>query len=244
MTWENRLRLFGGITAVVALVLGLTLVFNYRQNQVTSFTAQVAAETYTVGADHAGTVVSQRVEEGDEVTRGQELFAVQSLQLKQDLANGLEVGDTEVYEVQESTGTITYFSAIDGRVDSLDARQGNSVPAGGALAELTGGDRYITASFQLVPRDYARVTVGAPARIVLPDDEVIVGAVEKVSVSSGPDGAVSTLRISVPALQGVDQQTLAEPGTPVTVAVQLADTSWFAPVTDAVNDLLLQIGLR
>ena len=55
---------------------------------------------------------------------------------------------------------------------------------------------------------------------------------------------VAELRIAVPALRELDQQTLAEPGTPVTASVQLADTSWFAPVTDAVNDLLLQIGLR
>ena len=244
MTWENRLRLLGGITAVVALVLALTLVFNHRQNQVTSFTAEVEADAYTVGADHAGTVVGQFVVEGDTVTEGQQLFSVQSLQLKQDLANGLEVADTEAYRVNEKTGTISYYSVIEGRIDALVARQGNSVPPGGALAELTGGDRWVTASFRLVPRDYARVTVGAPARVVLPDDEVITGSVEKVSVASGPDGAVATLRVSVPALERLDQQTLAEPGTPVTVTVQLADSSWFAPVTDAVNDLLLQVGLR
>ena len=244
MTWENRLRLLGGVVVVVALVLTLTLVFNHRQNQVSSYTAKVAADTYTVGADHAGTITSQRVKEGDVVTKGEALFSVQSLQLKQDLANGLDVADTEAYEVNRKTGTITYFSVIDGRVDRIAALQGNSVPGGVGLAELSGGDRYVSASFHLVPRDYARVTVGAPTRVVLPNDQVITGRVEKVSVSSDDDGAVAELRIAVPALRELDQQTLAEPGTPVTATVQLADTSWFAPVTDAVNDLLLQIGLR
>nr|WP_300150116.1 HlyD family efflux transporter periplasmic adaptor subunit [Propionicimonas sp.] len=244
MTWENRLRLLGGVTAVVALVLGLTLVFNHRQNQITSYRAAVAADSYTVGADHAGTVVAQRVQAGDTVQKGQQLFAVQSLQLKQDLANGLEVADTEAYRVTEKTGTITYYSVIDGRVDKLEALQGNSVPGGSPLAEITGGDRYINASFRLVPRDYARVAVGAQAQIVLPNDQVVTGTVDQVSVSSDVDGAVSTLRIAAPVLQSLDQKTLAEPGTPVTVIVQLADTSWFAPVTDAVNDLLLQVGLR
>lgn len=244
MTWENRFRLLGGMVAVMALVFGLTLIFNHRQNQITSYTAEVAADTYTIGADHAGTVVRQLVQEGDNVESHQELFAVQSLQLKEDIANGLEVADTQAYKVNSDTGTITYYSVTSGRIDKLNARQGNSVPAGGSLAELTGGERYVTASFQLVPRDYARVEIGESARITLPNDQVIEGTVEKVSVTSGVDGTVSTLRIASDALLGLDQQTLAEPGTPVIVTIGLADTSWFAPITDAVNDLLQQVGLR
>ncbi|PKQ24708.1 MAG: hypothetical protein CVT65_01400 [Actinobacteria bacterium HGW-Actinobacteria-5] len=244
MTWENRFRLFGGVAAVIALVFGLTLIFNHRQNQITSYSAQVAADTYTVGADHAGTVVRQLVAEGDTVESGQELFVVQSLQLKEDIANGLEVADTEAYKLNRASGTITYYAVTAGRIDKLNAMQGNSVPAGGALAELTGGERYVEASFRLVPRDYARVATGEPARITLPNDQVVTGTVEKVSVTSGVDGTVSTLRITSDALRGLDQQTLAEPGAPVIVTVGLADSSWFAPITDAVNDLLQQVGLR
>jgi multidrug resistance efflux pump len=244
MTWENRFRLFGGVVAVIALVFALTLVFNHRQNQITSYSAKVNADTYTIGADHAGTVVRQLVQQGDTVHVGQQLFAVQSLQLKEDLANGLEVGDTPAYKVNTSTGTITYYAVADGRIDKLNAMQGNSVPGGGTLAELTGGERYIDASFRLVPRDYARVKPGEEARITLPNDQVITGKVEKVSVASGVDGTVSTLRITSTTLAALGQETLAEPGTPVIVTVELPDASWFAPVTDAVNDLLQQVGLR
>lgn len=244
MTWENRFRLLAGVAAVIAVVFALTLVFNHRQNQITSYAARVTAEAYTIGADHAGTVTSARVKAGDTVTKGQQLFTVQSLQLKQDLANGLDVGDTEAYQVDARSGALTYFAVIDGRIDNLTAQQGNSVPAGGSLATLTGGDRYVEADFRLVPRDYARVVEGATARIILPNDQVVTGTVGQISVASGSDGTVSTLRIAAPSLLGLTQASLAEPGAPVIVTIQLADTSWFAPVTDAVNDLLQQVGLR
>ena len=67
MTWENRFRLLAGVAAVIAVVFALTLVFNHRQNQITSYAARVTAEAYTIGADHAGTVTSARVKAGDTV---------------------------------------------------------------------------------------------------------------------------------------------------------------------------------
>ncbi|HQY99875.1 MAG TPA: HlyD family efflux transporter periplasmic adaptor subunit [Propionicimonas sp.] len=244
MTWNNRFRLLGGVLAVIALVLGLAMVFNHRQNQITSYEAKVAADSYTVGADYSGTVIKQLVKEGDAVTKGQPLFAVQSLQLKEAFANGLEIADTEVYKVDTDRGVLTYYAAADGRIDDLFAQQGNSVAVGNPLATLTGGERYLEASFHVVPRDYARLQAGNPARITLPNDQVITGTVEKVAVSSDSAGTVSTLRLKSSQLAALDPQPLSEPGTPVIVAVQLNDTGPLAPITDAMNDLLQQVGLR
>ncbi len=252
MTWENRFRLLGGVTAVIALVLGLAMVFNHRQNEITSHLALVAADTYTVGADYAGTVTRALVKEGDAVAKGEQLFTVQSLQLKEAMANGLEIDDTEAYKVDAKRGTLTYYAVISGTVDELHAQQGNSVPASSPLATITGGERYLEASFHVVPRDYARVQPGSPARITLPNDQVITGSVEKVTVSSDPDATaaagpnttVTTLRLKSSQLANLKPQPLSEPGTPVIAVVQLADTGPLAPLTDAMNDLLQQVGLR
>lgn len=244
MTWENRFRLLGGVLAVVALVVGLAMVFNHRQNQVTSFVGTVAADSYTVGADYSGTVIKQLVKQGDTVVKGQQLFAVQSLQLKEAFANGLEIADTEVYKVNPDRGVITYYAAASGRIDELHAQQGNSIAAGNPLATLTGGERYLEASFHVVPRDYARLQAGSPARITLPNDKVITGSVEKITVSSDSAGTVSTLRLKSAQLAALDPQPLSEPGTPVIVVVELTDTGPLAPLTDAMNDLLQQVGLR
>ena len=244
MTWTNRLRLLGGIFVVTALVAGLTVLFNQRQNTITSFTANVAAQVYSVGADHPGTVVLQRVEDGDRVTEGQTLFTVQSLQLKQDIENGLQVSDTDAYRIDKEQGLITYFAVIDGEVGHLQARQGNSLPAGVALATITAdGDRFIEARFRLVPRDYARVHPGSPARITLPNDTIIDGEVTAVAVETGETGTVSTIRVESPELPTV-QPALGKPGTPVTVTVELDDTGPLAGTGDVLKDFLAKIGLR
>ncbi|MGC3994488.1 MAG: HlyD family efflux transporter periplasmic adaptor subunit [Propionicimonas sp.] len=243
MTWENRLRLTLGVLGVIVVVGLLTVVFNQRQNQIASFTGAVGADVYTVGADYSGTVVKQDVDAGDSVTKGEELFVVQSLQLKENVANGLKVGNTEAYRVDLKKGTITYFAVVDGTVQSLNARLGNSLGAGSALATIASNDRYVLASFRLFPRDYARVHTNSVARIRLADDELITGIVTQVSSTTGDDGTVSQLRIESGALPKV-AEGLRNPGAPVGVTVTLADSGPLAGVGDALTDFLVKIGLR
>lgn len=244
MTWENRLRLLAGMLGVVVLVGALTLVFNQRQNRITSFTGEVTADVYTVGADHAGTVTGQYVEPGAEVMPGQPLFTVQSLQLKEELANGLEIGDTDAYTIDAKRGTITYHAVVAGEVSELKARLGNSVPVGAGLAEITAaGNRYVAASFRLLPRDYARVTPGTPARVILPNGEILAGTVDTIAAESGETGTIGTLRVSSAELASAST-SLTNPGAPVTVSVDLVDSGPLAGVSDMVTDFLTKIGLR
>lgn len=242
MTWENRLRLTLGVLGVVVVSAVLTLVFNQRQNQLTSYTGTVVADNYTVGADYAGTVVKQDVQEGDAVTKGEELFVVQSLQLKEALARGTKVGDTSAYSVDRKTGTITYYAVVNGTVTTLDARLGNSI-AGGALATLASEDRYIEADFRLFPRDYARLHQNSPARVRLADDSEIAGYVTTAASTTGSDGTVSKLRIESGNLATVDG-VLRNPGAPVSVTVELDQSGPLAGVSDALTDFLVKIGLR
>jgi len=244
MTWTNRLRLFAGVLGIVVLVAALTIIFNQRQNRITSFTGEVAADVYTVGADHAGTVTAQFVELGEEVTPGEPLFTVQSLQLLEELANGLEVSDTEAYKINHKRGAITYFAVKAGVVNELHARLGNSVPVGQGLATITStGNRFVTASFRLVPRDYARVTPGVPARIILPDGAIIVGRVEEITAEPDDTGTISKLRVSSGEF-GTAPASLTNPGAPVTVTVDLADSGPLAGVGDMLTGFLTKIGLR
>ncbi|MEN0071315.1 MAG: HlyD family efflux transporter periplasmic adaptor subunit [Propionicimonas sp.] len=244
MTWENRLRLLAGVLGVVVLVGALTIVFNQRQNRITSFTGEVTADVYTVGADHAGTVTGQFVQPGQEVAPGQPLFAVQSLQLKEELANGLEISDTDAYRIDRVRGTITYYAVIAGELTELNARLGNSVPVGGGLATITStGNRYVSASFRLVPRDYARVKPGLPARVILPDGEILEGTVDAIAAETGETGTISKLRVTTTAL-ATASASLTNPGAPVTVSVDLVDTGPLAGVSDLLTDFLTKIGLR
>lgn len=242
MTWGIRLRLFAGVVGVIILVGALTLLFNQRQNQVTSFTGSVAADTYEVGADYPGTVIAQDVAVGDRVRVGQRLFVIRSLQLQEAIRNGLEVADSDAYKVN-GTGTISYYAISDGLVQKLKARVGNSLGADGTLATIAADVRFVEADFKLVPRDYARLKVGSPAKIRLANDEVILGQVTSVGSATGELGTVSRVRVDSDALAGASAG-LRNPGAPVSVTVMLEDTGPLAGVQDAVNDLLLKVGLR
>ena len=58
MTWTQRLRLFGGIFAVLALTAVLVLVFNQRQAQALSTTGQVVSAQASVGAAYGGVITT------------------------------------------------------------------------------------------------------------------------------------------------------------------------------------------
>lgn len=244
MTWHNRLRLVTGFIVVVLLVGVLTVVFNQRQNQITSLTGQVTADVYGVGADYPGTVVEQNVNLGDRVTVGQKLFTVQSIQLKEAIAKNLNVADTIAYKVNPTLGAITYYSVVSGHVTDLSARLGNSLAAAGSLASITADQaRYVEAKFRLVPRDYARVKIGAQARVTLPNDQIVQGVVKEVSVVTDVAGTTATLRLTIPDLGSVPE-SLSSPGTPVSVGVSLQDTGPLAGVSDLLVNLMVKVGLR
>lgn len=246
MTWTNRFRLWGGLLATVLVVAALTLVFNQRQTQATSESAEISAATYTVGADWGGTVVNQKVEEGDRVTKGQDLFTVQSLQLKSELEKGLEVTSADTYSINKSKGTITYYAPRDGMITKLDARTGNSIPTGTGLAELTvNSDRYIEAHYHLTPRDYARLEKGAQVRILMPNNQTVWGTVSDIVVKTDEQNqALTTIRVDTPDIESFDKLGLANPGTPVVATVILRDDGPLAGVNDLVIDFLRQIGLK
>ena len=50
MTWINRLKLWGGILGIAAVVFALTVLYNQRQSQVASFSAAVDAPASVVGS--------------------------------------------------------------------------------------------------------------------------------------------------------------------------------------------------
>ena len=77
MTWTNRLRLFVGLLAVIALVAALTLVVNQRARQAVSLTATIGADTLPWWARRtAAPWWTQHVAHGDTVETGQELFTI------------------------------------------------------------------------------------------------------------------------------------------------------------------------
>ncbi|MCW2812035.1 MAG: Barrel-sandwich domain of CusB or HlyD rane-fusion [Friedmanniella sp.] len=245
MTWIARLRLFAGILGVVALVAVLTLIFNQRQTKVASLSATVAADTYDVGAAYGGTVSKQFVKEGDTVKKGQKLFTIESVTLKQDLDNNISVASTDAYTVDTSNATITYKATVAGQVGDLSARTGNALGNGQPLATITvAKSQYIDARYLLSPRDYERVQKGATAKILLPNNETITGTVTTIQVATENAKAATKVRVDSPQLTDPALADLTKDGTPVVATLQLRDDGPLAGPSDLVFNFLRQIGLQ
>lgn len=243
MTWSNRLRLIGGVLGVVLLVAVLTLIFNQRQSKVASLTATIATDTYDVGAAYGGTVIKQYVREGDSVTKGQKLFTIQSVPLQQDVSNGLQISDSDAYDVNPKAGTLTYKATVAGQLSELEAKLGNSLSQGEPFAKISvTGSQYVQAKYLLSPRDYERVEQDAQVSLLLPNNQSVDGKVTTVKVATENAQALTEVRVDSDALKA-DLGELAKPGTPVVATLQLRDDGPLAGVSDLAFNFLRQIGL-
>lgn len=245
MTWTSRLRLLASVVLVLALAAALTLVFNQRQRQTLSISAAIEQPSYDVAAVAPGVVVDLAVALGDEVTEGQVLFTMTSVELQQDAVHGLRPSSNDAMTIDPEGGTVVYRATADGRVTALSATEGNYLGAGSPIATIVQATpRTVEAQFRLTPRDYGRLEEGARAEILLPDDRTIVGKVESASVATENGQAITRTLITSPDLSTEDLDLIATDGAPVSVTIELTDTGILAGPTDVLVDFLRTVGLR
>lgn len=245
MTWINRLKLWGGILGIAALVFALTVVFNQRQSQVASVGATVQAPTSIVGSSYGGVVTGTYVEPGEKVKAGQKLFTLSSVQLQQDVGNGIRPVSTAAYDIDIDKGTITYKAVADGYVASLDAVRGSFLGNGSRMAAIVAdGQRTVVGRFVLEPIDYGRIEHGAAARIVLPNNQLVTGTVSGVQVVPEGGAPVTYVTISSDGLTDPALANLTRLDTPVTAIVNLRDDGWLSGPSETMLAFLTKIGLR
>jgi multidrug resistance efflux pump len=243
VTWGNRARLLLGLLLVLAIVAAGTLLFTQRQHRAVSTTATVVAESFPVGTDYGGIVTRQYVDVGDDVLAGDALFDIHSLDLRRDIASGYVVDPAVIAGVGED-GTMSVVATVDGTIASVAVPQGGFAQSGGVIASLDrAGSLFVEARFVLDAREYARLTEGAEAEIVLPDEDTLRGSVGHIDVETIDGRAMLTVRIDSDKLTDAQATGLFQPGTPVAVRVDLRDDGLLAGVADALHDLLRKIGL-
>ncbi|WP_341954578.1 biotin/lipoyl-binding protein [Salinibacterium sp. TMP30] len=244
MTWRSNLKLFIGLVAVLALVLGLTVIFTQRQAQVTSVSASIAAERYPVGIDYGGTLVESFITTDDQrVSEGDVLFTLQSPSLQADLAEGLLKPETVAYTVTED-GTITLTAAVPGTVRDVTTQPGSFVQAGQVLATIERvGTLSVVAQYELTGRDYSRIGDGAPVILLLPNGASIEGSVSTIDVQTVDGQAETTIRVHSASLTDGAYNGLVKAGTPVTATLKLSDDGILAGAFDGFSDFLRKIGL-
>ncbi len=244
MTWRSNLKLFIGLAVIIALVLGLTVIFTQRQAQVASVSASIEAERYPVGIDYGGTLITSYItEDNQRVNEGDVLFTIQSPSLQADLAEGLLKPETVAYSVTDD-GTITLTAAVAGTVKDVEAKPGSFVQAGQVLATIEkAGSLFVVAQYELTGRDYSRIGDGAAVELLLPNGASVDGAVSTIDVETVEGQAETTIRIESSSLTDGAYNGLVTAGTPVTATLKLSDDGILAGALDGVSDFLRKIGL-
>ncbi|MCU1432810.1 MAG: biotin attachment protein [Actinotalea sp.] len=235
MTWPARLRLTFGLLAVVALAGWLTFNLNDDKGRVTSTSASILTDSYTVGSAYAGLVVEQPVAVGESVQAGDALFVIDSAALRHDVAIGLVDPATSAVAIG-ADGTLTLTASADGIVADLGAAKGSFVQAGTQLAVVEKDDTlFIQAEYVLSPEQYARVEADAPVTISLPDTSQLHGSVQRVSVQTVSGKAQAVVTVASEALVRGDAEGLVAPGTPVTVDLPLRNDGVVTNVAQSVE---------
>ena len=243
MSLRTVLKLVTGVLAVLVVTAGSTVLLGNRLSQSTSDTASIQIGSLEIGTDYPGTVEETFVADGDTVTAGQELFTVASLALQRDLREGTVATDSGGYTVDES-GTMTFLAPADGVVTGLDARAGSFVPAGSVLTAIAQPETlYVQAQFDLTPREYARVEIGAPVELSLPNAAHLEGSVRSVSVTTDEGRARAVVVVASDALAGSNPDGLYQPGTPVEASMALRAEGPLAEVAQSIGDFGRKIGL-
>lgn len=245
MTWSNRLRLWGGVFAVLVVMFALTLLFNQRQARVASLSAQVDAPTAEVGSSYGGVLTELLVSEGQDVSAGDELFKIVSPDLQAAVANGQTPQNTPAYTVNIQTSTITYLAVIDGQVTNLDATLGSYFVPGSSLATISASSpKTVVAVYELEPVDFSRVKRGANVTINLADNSQVAGTVGDVTVETDEGQAITKVRVTSETLADEQYADLTKAGAPVNAVMDLSDDGILAGPTSAMMQFLTKIGLR
>lgn len=241
MTWGNRFKLLVGLLLVLVVVAAATLVFNQRQTQVRSTSAQVGAQHYDVGTDYGGIVTDAYVEVGDHVREGQRMFAVRSLQLERDISLGVV---SPALDSVEHDGSLVVRAATAGTVSEIALGEGSFAGAGAVLASIDADDSlFAQAEFILTARDFGRIEDSAQVVLRLPDGRELSGAVTEITVETVEGDAHVTARVDSDALVTTDADALLKPGTPLVATLHLRDDGPLAGVHDALGDFAAKIGL-
>jgi multidrug resistance efflux pump len=139
---------------------------------------------------------------------------------------------------------MTFKATVSGTVSKVQVKQGDYVQPGSDLVTIDKArSLYVTGDYTLSPRDYERVEAGGSVDLVLPNQKVLPGRVEAVTVRTTQGQAQAQITVSSAELTEGAYSGLVTPGTPVTATLHLRQDDLFAGARDAGNDFLHKIGI-
>ncbi len=205
---------------VITAVSGAGLVYsNDQAHHLSADKAELVSSMYTIGTPFGGAAQSVSVENGALVEAGQEILRLQSATLQQ-ARETARFNETGVGYRMEGVDVIVFTATAPGRIRGLDIGAGSFVSANTIMATVDIKDTLaLSASFTMSPRDYARLSIGAPITVDLPDSTTVVAEVYDVEFrASTTDNAATVIKARSADLESRSTFTS---GAPVTARLKL-----------------------
>lgn len=236
MTWFNRLKLLVGLVAVVAVAGVAVVQLSDDRARAESTTAQIAADSYTLGTPYSGTIVDQPAEVGQPVAEGDPVFVIDSPALELEIAEGLiePEGNANI----DPEGNFLVRANTPGVLTETAVATGAFVQSASELATVQAeGTLQVEAEYEMTASQYGRLTDDAPVTLLLPDGRELTGSTEDVSVERTDDGGsrvvLSIVSEELSSLAREDR--LITTGTPVTARVELRNEGVVAEVSETLK---------
>lgn len=241
MTWFNRLKLLVGLVAVVAVAGVAVIQLNDDRGRATSTTAQITADSYSLGTPYAGTVVAQPAETGQPVAEGETVFVLDSPTLELEIAEGLidPVDNPNI----DPEGHFLIRANTPGLLTETRVATGAFVQSSSELATVQAdGTLVVEAEYELTASQYGRLSDRAPVTLLLPDGRELDGSTADVSVERTDDGTSRVVLgvVSDELTSLAREDRLLTTGTPVTAEVRLQNEGVVADVSRAVKSYVSQ----
>lgn len=233
MSWANRLRLFFGLIFVGLVLFGLLLALNFSLSNIGSRTAQLQADTFTVGTDYSGIITKQYVTQGQHVSAGQSLFLIKSSLLSSEIASGTLDKSDLAYSIDDQN-QITLKATNPGTISDISYLEGAFVPANKEVATVTRDNSfYVEAKFELSPPDYARIHNGDLLTVTLPNNQKVDATVFDVSVESADNDVQTVIKARVKDLRS----STFTIGTPVSSELHLSGKTLYDSTKESLQKL-------
>ena len=237
MAFASRLKFLLGIGVTICLVAGLFLYLNYSMSRVSSRTAQIDSDAYSVGIEYPGIIEQQFAQVGQHVVRGDKLFQLRSPTLQEAISEGLVTANDLLFDVDAKTGKITIKATRDGTVQDIEYVPGSYVPANMPIVKVSPDNSlYISARYKLTAPDYARIKRDSAVYVTLPDNTKLTAKVYDISLEQD-DNVVETVIKARVDQSAVPTDEFAV-GTPVSTVWQLDNNTWYAGIQSFVESLI------
>ena len=235
MTFKSVIKIIFGLIAIAGLMIVLLLYVEKQVNEVGAKDAIIIKDTYSVGSDYTSILMNQHVEIGDEVAVGQDMFTLSSSRLKQAInQNEVDVNDL-AYPLNEN-GNVIIKAARQGYVRDVLYREGSFIPANSEIALIeVGGDFNAKATFELSPKQYARINNDTKLGVYLPDGTYKEANISSMSVDSEQGDRMFS--ITAKMSQENDRLELSS-GTPIKAKLVLGENKYYQRAVSYVQGIL------